>query len=193
MQLFASVQPSHLTVQYQHAHQGPKTIYLYNHLFDWFGILSGDVAKGALHNNSLPPTSALAAVFAHGNGAVLLEQGMPAPTPPGISAFAPRIPLCQRLRPGETATVTIRLPLPLEEWHPNVPPKPERSWPMQVHSLTMKVVYVEENRPGDASEHPTYRGLYQVSGYPLHELRATVTLDAPITLRVRQDPIYRAT
>jgi hypothetical protein len=193
MRLHTSVQPSHLTVQYQHTHEGDGPLYLYNHLFDWFGILSGDLTKGAALNPTLPPTSALAAVYAHGPDGVLLEQGMPAPTRPGISAFAPRIPLCQRLLPGETSTVTLRLPLPLDEWHPNDAPTPARSHAGLVHTLTMKVVVAEERHATLVREHPTYRGLYNVSAHPRGELRAAVALDAPVTLRRRTDPIYRAT
>ncbi len=193
MQLHTSVQPSHLTVQYQHTHTGEGPIYLFNHLFDWFGILAAELTKGAAFNPNLPPTSALAAIFASGTDGVLLEQGMPAPSPPGISAFAPRIPLCQKLMPGETATVTMRLPLPLDEWHPGEPPTPARAWPMQVRTLAMKVLCIAERDARLVREHPTWRGLFNVNGAPLSELRATVALEAPVTLRVRQDPFYRAT
>jgi hypothetical protein len=193
MQLHASVQPAHLTVQYQHTHEGDGAIYLYNHLFDWFGVLAGDLMKGAAFVPNQKPTSALAAVFAHGPDGVLLEQGLPPPLPPGINAFAPRVPLCQRLMPGETATVTMRLPLPLDEWHPNEPPTPARAWPGPVSTLTMKVVYAEERHASLVREHPTFRGLYNVTAHPLGELRTAVALAAPISLRRRTDPFYRAT
>ncbi len=193
MLLHTSVQPGHLTVQYQHTNAGDGPVFLFNHLFDWFGVLSGDLTKGAAFDPRLPPTSALAAVFAHGPDGVLLEQGMPAPTPPGISAFAPRIPLCQRLAPGETTTVTMRLPLPLDEWHPTEPPTPARAVEVLVRTLTMKVACVPASRATFAQEHPTWRGLYRADGFPLDEVRASVHLDAPVVLRRRTDPFYRAT
>lgn len=193
MQLFASVQPTHLTVQYQYTHQGPGAVYLYNHLFDWFGILAGELTRGAAFDRNAPPTSALAAVFAAGVDGVLLEQGLPRPLPPGISAAAPRMPLCQRLVTGESCTVTMRLPLPLDEWHPTEPPDPARAHPTQVHSLTMRVVYAEERYASLVREHPTFRGLYNVTAHPLGALQATVALDAPLVLRRRTDPMDRAT
>lgn len=187
MHLYASVRPQQLLVQYQHSHTGHEPLFLYNHLFDWFGILSGDPMKGAVYNPNLPPTNALAAVYAHGPDGVLLEQGLPPDMPPFVCAYAPRDPLCQRVLPGETVTVTLCLPLPLDEWHPHRPPDPSRAVETWVRTLTMKVTCVPASRTSFVRAHPSWPHLYNVTGSPRDELCATVALDTPIVLRRRTD------
>jgi hypothetical protein len=99
MQLEVITTSTHLGVRYRHTNDGVVSLDWLNHLVDWFGVLSGDPSKGRAFGAQLPPTNALAAVFADGPDGVLLEQGEPLPPPMGVLAFAPRSASCPGRRP----------------------------------------------------------------------------------------------
>lgn len=182
MHVHVSIRPHQLLAQYQHTHLGHEPLFLFNHPHDWYGILSGDIKKGSIHNPNQPPTSALAAVIPCDPEGVVLEQRLPGAPPPPIQPYAPFQYLCQRLVPGETVTVTMALPLPLHAWRPYFPPEPPyvETW---VRTLTMKVEAIAASNANYCKAHPTWPHLYQVTGHPTQMLSATVALDTPIVLR----------
>ncbi len=71
MQLDVISTSTHLGVRYRYTNEGVVPLYWLNHLFDWFGVLSGDLSKGVALGAQLPPTNA----FADGPDGELARSG----------------------------------------------------------------------------------------------------------------------
>jgi hypothetical protein len=189
MLLHVHVQPQHVTLQYQISNVGREPLFVLNQIFDWYNILQSE-AHAPMENHNASPTSALAYVASVVPNEVLIYV-MDVPLPMGISAFAPRVALATRLAPNETTTATLRLPLPLDEWNSYMSPKPSPTTLVHASVVRMRVSAVTESAISYAREHPSFRGMWQVTGHP-HEIHeATATLNAALQVRRRTDSIDR--
>jgi hypothetical protein len=62
---------------------------------------------------------------------------------------------------------------------------------VMVSTLRVSIRAVRHSVCTHVQAHPTFRGVWRVTGYPEDELTARVVANAPIPVRRRSDPIYR--
>lgn len=191
MLLHAHVQPQQFTLQYQVTNTLSEPLFLNNQVFDWYDILKNP-AHAPMQNRNASPTTSLAYVALARPDEVSFYTG-DVPMPFGILAAAPRVPLSTRLAPGESTTVTIRLALPLDEWHPYEPPNPARSNLIEVSTVRVCIEAIRQSATRYADKHPSFSGVWRVGGYPPELIEARASLNAPLPVRMRTDPVYRPT
>jgi hypothetical protein len=93
--------------------------------------------------------------------------------------------------PKASARWTIRLPLPLREWHAYDSPQDQPTAPRQIRSVRylLEVIY-ESDLDEPADELLNFPGVFDPVGLS-ETLEASTTLTTPITLLQRTDPFER--
>jgi hypothetical protein len=181
----ATVDGSFLRVHVEVGNDLAEPIYLMNWLKDWYGLLEEtDLDAMALVMRHPEPTRELAFVCLGPAGEAVLLNGQGPRPPDGILPTVPRIPDSTRVRPGETASWTLRLRLPLREWHAHDGLPSQDVVPVSVTSIRYRLESLRQSSCFDnrAVEHVNFPGLFQARGYPSDIAETLVSLPQPITL-----------
>jgi hypothetical protein len=189
MNIVVNTGPANISVNIQVASNWAEPVYLTNCIRDWFGVL-GDPKLNAQTNHEAPPTTQIA-LTCWGSDAAILLQGEGPPPPRGISMMVPKVPRATRLMPGGTCSWKISLPLPLLEWSEYQSPKTADTERTPVHRIRVRVGYIKHTNAHDPDEHPSFKGMWRVIGYPVDHLEATADLTAPIIILKRSDAFKR--
>lgn len=92
-----------------------------------------------------------AQVLLREDGIAVVGKFIPA-IPPGMRIAVPVLPLCAVLRPGETLTRELRIPLPLAEQSPYLPELQLRRYrPQELRGLVFAVGWWPLSQPGIAA------------------------------------------
>ena len=104
---------------------------------------------------------------------------------------APRIPDSTRLQPAEILRWTIRLRLPLREWHAYDGLPTKDAVPVTVTTIRYKLESLRESACRHHQEHVNFPGIFKARGYPSDKAEVTVMLPEPIVLLRRSAQFQR--
>lgn len=125
--------------------------------------------------------------------AQFLQGWLPYPTG-NVYLTVPAIPGATRLRANQRYEGTIRVPLPLREWH-NYAGLPDERTPTRTVVVDYATLLLDTLLDGDKFAEPTtyeaLPGVYWVNGDPITRLRADVKLPESLSLLLRQDDFAR--
>jgi len=151
-----------------------EKLYIANYNFDYYGLL-GEFKHDYSRNHNALPTRSLAYASIDGETLTLLQGNGP-PPPPDIQVIAPRLALYSRLLPAETVTERIQVPLPICEWDAYNDPEVDGAIEVDVSRVSLSVEYLRESMTQSITPHPSFRDVFDISGYPRGKLTASADL-----------------
>jgi hypothetical protein len=193
MKVAATVDSSFLRVHVEVDNPLAEPIYLMNWLEDWYGLLEETTLDAmALVMRDPEPTRELAFVCLGPAGEAVLLNGQGPKPHSDILPTRPRIPDSTRVQPGETVSWTLRLRLPLREWHAYDGLPSENVVPTPVTKIRYRLESLRQSTCSRRTEeHVNYPGLFRARGYPTDIAETVVSLPQPITLLRRMDQFDR--
>ena len=191
MKVLVHVEKDRLVVDVTVTNDLDEPLYLQHWLFDWYGLLG----RPEMHDNERPQTAfwtrELAFVCLGSGAEVVLLNGEGPPPDPLISVFEPRRPASTRLMPRQTFRGSLRLPLPLSEWHAYSDLEREKVRPVTVTQLRYRLGTLRKSACVPVWQAPNAPGIFVAYGHPREILEATVPLPIPITVLQRMDDFQR--
>ena len=193
MKIAAKIESDRLVVDVEVTNELDEPLYLKHWNLDWYGLLGIPEMDANKNPQTAFWTRELAYVCMGSASEVVLFNGKGPGPPPGIDVFAPRWPQSTRLPPKQTFHGTLRLPLPLREWHAHAAPRSTHVKPAAATQLRYRLETLCEShcRELPVKEAPSAPGLYRANGHPVQILEASVPLPAPITVLQRTDHFER--
>ncbi|HJZ92086.1 MAG TPA: hypothetical protein VKE40_14520 [Gemmataceae bacterium] len=129
--------------------------------------------------------------FREDETALHLFLGIP-PIPKGMHVYAKVVPFSSLLRPGETYTDYIEVPVPAVEWQPYADPEAaDDTDPVEARRVLLSTEYWWENRSIRAAPLDGHPGYFKAIGAPGFAATATLGLPEPIPVKKRRDAFER--
>jgi hypothetical protein len=159
---------------------------------DWYGLLGDPKLDMRANPRSAPFTRELAYVCTGAPQEVVLLSGVGPSFPPGISVFAPRLVESTRVMPGDSLRWSVRLPLPVPEWHAYSYPEPGQTRPVEATRVRFRLETLREScTKQPVTEYVNFPGIFKARGARCVFHEATAQLTEPITVLQRTDTFER--
>jgi len=193
MKITARLEGSRLAVDVEHTNSLEEPLYIKHWLLDWYGLLGIPEMNAVTSPHTARWTPELAFVCIGAPSEVVLFSGDGPKPPLGINVYAPRVPESTRLLPKQTFRGTVRLPLPLREWHAYDGLDIDPVRPVVVTQLRYRLETIAESACSrqPVRELPNAPGVFRAYGHPVEILEASVPLPEPITVLQRTDHFER--